>query len=959
MPNINESLREAIHDTNDLSVQDTEMLEAYRNVFMQAAEPIMILEDGKIVDCNNELEKLFDLPRNEILGFSPAVFSPKYQMDGELSSEKANLYLRNVGNVSSQVFEWIHNRRDGTIVIVQVSLNTFMIKDKHYVSAFLRDISDLKRKNTELERYQIDLKNLVKEKTENLETLNEELSFTVKELQASNQELNKANEELNRIIRDYGREKKVSKELQNLLLSSQLKLKSFISQSADGIVIVNAESQVIEWNQKMVEITGIEYENVIYKKIYDVKYELFPKSLNSIEKYNGIKDAINSFISSNPNKEIRVMEKEFELMSGETIFINITVYPIKIQNITLFGCIVKDITQKKKQEKELEYYQKNLEELVDNKTKEVNELSNQFNELFNNSSDCIFFILRSSSNRFLYTRINQQGRKALYMNKENYTLPIDLEKIVQNEFQESFKANLNKCLNTGVPINYDETIPNSDGETIWNTTLIPYKRANGKYTRLVGFSRNITSVRKAQEAMEFVDELYKSSQSLIIVFNELGRVVNFNNECERLSGYNFNDYKDIEFWDYPVTLEEDKLAFKKLFEKAVNGVEQKFDLYANWRTRENKLIWIYWKNSCHYSSDGSFKYLIATGVNITEKKIFESALVASERKFKNIFDCSEDGIAIISQQMTLVQANPALQKMLAANDEQLYEGTVFGSISQNHIDIVKQVVEELLLQKTFSNFEIELIGYDGRKFPVEISARLIEYEGESAFLTIIRDITERKEIEKVILHTIIDTEERERRRLAGDLHDEIGPLLASLRMYVSTLQQKLKETDYSEVLGIMMKLIKNSVENIRTISNNISPHLIERYGLASAINAEVDNVRLLLPISFQTNTSGLKFSRNIELIFYRIVKELINNTIKYANANCATINLSYSESMLSLDYTDDGIGFDIEEIEKEKNKGLGLFNIVNRIKSIKGDYAYNTSPGKGFNFTLSAKSDLR
>jgi signal transduction histidine kinase len=255
--------------------------------------------------------------------------------------------------------------------------------------------------------------------------------------------------------------------------------------------------------------------------------------------------------------------------------------------------------------------------------------------------------------------------------------------------------------------------------------------------------------------------------------------------------------------------------------------------------------------------------------------------------------------------------------------------------------------------------EIELVGFSGKRFSVELSARLILYEGENAILTIIRDVSERKTMEKVLLNAIIETEERERRRLAGDLHDEMGPILASLRMYISILQQKNKESEYSEILGIMSNLTKNSIENIRTISNNISPHLIERYGLVSAINAEVDNLRLLLPISIDTNLTGIKLSRNVEITYYRIIKELINNTIKYAKAKSASIYLYFENEYLSLSYSDDGIGIDLEAVEQEKNKGLGLFNIVNRIKSIDGEFSYNTSYGKGFNFTLKTKTTLR
>lgn len=1061
-----------------------EILEAYYSVFTHASEAILIIKNDEIVDCNKAAESLFKVPIHKIIGHSLLESLPRYQSGEKTSRKKISTLLNKALKGIPQNFEWIYKRADNSSFIAQVSFNRFTIRGEIYISAFLRDISDTIKRTTELELYQSDLEGLVSEKTYNLEKLNEELSVTIKELVATNNELNQVNNELNKTIKKYDREKKVIKELQNLLGSSQIKLKGFISQSADGLAIIDHEAKVIEWNQKMVEITGIEYINAIFMKMYDIEFECIPRHLRTPEKYLSIKESTLSFIAQN-NQEIQTFEGELEDKNKLIKILSITIFPIKANRNILFGYIFRDISQKRKQEKEIEYYQKHLEELVESKTEEVYDLSHQFNELFNNSSDSIFFIKQNDDGKFQYTRINQQGQKAFNISEKGLILPIDIELVAPKNALEDLKTHVKRCLESNNPVSYEGLLNYPKKDSIWSTTLIPYKDKNGKTISFAGFSRDITIAKQIQDVEEFVVELYKSSQSLIMVFNRDGRIINFNAECERITGYSFNDFKGYEFWNHPVIIEEDKKTFKKQFERIVNQEISNFDQYTNWKTKDNKLKWIYLRNTPIRDKNGELKYLIGTGIDLTERKqfevmlqeseaqyrslfetmndalviidpiineaceitdfsiidhnltfkrfigqgakklkgsifsdlfgnlkeefikkliavykngkstryeghdnkldksfsssifqprkghlailfsditdqrIIENALIASERKFRNIFDSSEDGIAIISQELTLVQGNPSLQRMLAASNEQLYQGTIFDNISPNSVDIVKQAIEDLFDLKTISNLELELIGYDGRKFYVELSARLIEYEGKQAILTIIRDTTERKTMEKILLNTIIETEERERRRLAGDLHDEMGPILASLRMYLSILQQKLKGSEHAELLNIMLNLIKNSIENIRTISNNISPHLIERYGLASAINAEVENVKLLLPITFETNTTGIKFSRDVEIIFYRIIKELINNTIKYAKANSVSISINYDQSWLNLIYSDDGIGIDLEKIELERNKGLGLFNIFNRIKSIDGNYSYTTSPGKGFNFKLSAKTILR
>jgi len=221
--------------------------------------------------------------------------------------------------------------------------------------------------------------------------------------------------------------------------------------------------------------------------------------------------------------------------------------------------------------------------------------------------------------------------------------------------------------------------------------------------------------------------------------------------------------------------------------------------------------------------------------------------------YQKIFNHTSDAIAIISADFRLVEANPALQRMLGETDEKLYSGHIFDSIPATYHTIIKNSVELLFSGKSINPLEIEIQNKNGIKIPVELSANIIDYNNSAALLSIIRDISDRREMEKMILLTTIEAEERERRRLAADLHDDIGPLLASLKMYVSVLQQRLLNTSNSEVLDIIQNLIKSSIENVRTISNNISPHLIERFGLIPAVKAEIENIKMLVPVDFTTN----------------------------------------------------------------------------------------------------------
>lgn len=336
-----------------------------------------------------------------------------------------------------------------------------------------------------------------------------------------------------------------------------------------------------------------------------------------------------------------------------------------------------------------------------------------------------------------------------------------------------------------------------------------------------------------------------------------------------------------------------------------------------------------------------------------------SELLKISGLYQKIFNHTSDGIAIISEDFRLVEANPALQRMLNETDDELYSGHIFESIPLAYHELVKSSIELLFSGKSISPLEIEILSRDGIRIPVELTANIIEYNNSPALLSIIRDIRDRREMEKMILLTTIEAEERERRRLAADLHDDIGPLLASLKMYVSVLQQRLENTKNSEVLDIVQNLIKSSIENVRTISNNISPHLIERFGLISAIKGEIENIKMLIPVDFKTNSSNYKFDKQVEIIIYRIIKELFNNTLKYAKASKVSLSINYHKSKLYLKYSDNGCGFNLGSSVLDKKSGHGLPNIDNRIKSINGNYSIETSPGNGFMIILDVPVNLR
>jgi signal transduction histidine kinase len=207
-------------------------------------------------------------------------------------------------------------------------------------------------------------------------------------------------------------------------------------------------------------------------------------------------------------------------------------------------------------------------------------------------------------------------------------------------------------------------------------------------------------------------------------------------------------------------------------------------------------------------------------------------------------------------------------------------------------------------------------------------------------------------MEKKLFETIISTEEREREHFAGDLHDEVGPLLSSLKMYISLLAETEDKKKKEYIVPQIQTLIKESITTVREISNDLSPHVLNNYGCVAAINSFLGLKRDFLNITFNQNLENKRFNQSTEIVIYRIVKELVNNTIKHAKANNIDLKLLEEENAIILQYSDDGKGFNVNETVENTKGSIGLLNIMSRVKTVNGKYKISSSEGTGFWFEL-------
>ena len=205
---------------------------------------------------------------------------------------------------------------------------------------------------------------------------------------------------------------------------------------------------------------------------------------------------------------------------------------------------------------------------------------------------------------------------------------------------------------------------------------------------------------------------------------------------------------------------------------------------------------------------------------------------------------------------------------------------------------------------------------------------------------------QRRMLENRLMTAVLRTEERQRATLSRELHDGLGPLLSSAKMSLSALQRSEMDDKSHEMLKNTSAVIDEAIRSLREISNNLSPHMLTNFGLARGIKNFVDRIAAMQnrEIIFRTRLGDERFDANIEVILYRVVCELVNNSLKHSDCSRIFIELNTAGEKIVVDYNDNGKGFAMRDVE---NQGMGLSNIKSRISSLGGKIRIDSKPGNG------------
>lgn len=207
--------------------------------------------------------------------------------------------------------------------------------------------------------------------------------------------------------------------------------------------------------------------------------------------------------------------------------------------------------------------------------------------------------------------------------------------------------------------------------------------------------------------------------------------------------------------------------------------------------------------------------------------------------------------------------------------------------------------------------------------------------------------------QKELLNAVIESQEVERKRVGRDLHDGVGTALSSLRLIIDMSKPTVDKQNHHEFISSTKQIIDKVIKDVRAISHNLSPTTLSYYGLTSAIEEHCNIINQSGTINAELVDNAGEAVKQLNLpvatAFYRVLEELLNNTIKHAQATKTSIIFTQNDNILGIEYKDNGKGVNLEAVSPT---GMGMQNIESRLNNINARYSVVTAPGHGFGLNI-------
>ena len=557
-----------------------------------------------------------------------------------------------------------------------------------------------------------------------------------------------------------------------------------------------------------------------------------------------------------------------------------------------------------------------------------------------------------------------------------FTHPDDLEK--ERESFRHLKQGKSESLRM------EKRYVRKDGQLVWtNLTASLCRNDKGVPQFVIGMVEDITERKKAEKMLRESEErlslaIEGSNGGLWdLEFNAndpLGSIpdtIYISPDLKRIIGYEDNEFPNsMGDWKGRI-IPEDLVLLNKSAEDHLKGLKDLHEAEYRIFHKDGSIRWIYTRGKI--LRDKNSRHIRWSGVDwdITDRKRAAEALRKAEEKYRNIFYHAIEGIFQTTPEGAFISANPALARIHGYDSPEELINTITDIGSQIHVDpnLRSELTRLLAERKVVRDFEAQVHSKDGSRIWISLNikavhdtdGRLLHYEGT------IQDITERKRAEEKVrlyeeqLRSLISelslVEEEERRRIATDLHDHIGQILALAKIKLESLREMASSTGLAVPLDQIREMIEQAIQYTRTLTFELSPPILYELGFEAAVEWLTEQIQEQhgILVGFEDDLQPKPMSHELRILLFKAVRELVINIVKHAQARSAKVSIRRDDKHIHVLIRDDGYGFNpFKDNPSGKMRGFGLFSIRERLKHFGGNFEIESNPGHGTRVTLVA-----
>ena len=946
-----------LHDVTSrrrMEVALRESKQKYSILIEMSADGIMVVQDGVAVFANPSLYEMIGVEDSDILGKNMARELPERLIDainsrrdveGDVVDSGISI---SEGVIPAGTYEVSSSQSPGEAIWIGVDVRPIEYRGRTAEMVLLRDVTEYKQMEEQLRRYTEVLDALVEERTASIE---QEKAYT----------------------------------------------DSIIRNIPDMLIIADRDRLITYANEPLAEFIGRDSGDVVGKSIIQLIEEtgfLIPESMNALmDQWRG---------RLNAGEQIINLELGLNNSSGETITCACSASTIMGVGGETVGIMVliRDISQQKELEWRITDHNRNLEDLVTQRTKELSESEAKYRAIIDHANDAI---------------VVTKDLKFLYANEKVDMLGYTAEELLQLSPQdimteESLKTSLDRYYRRMAG---EENISTYVVDAVHRDgSIVPVEMSNavieyeGQMVDLV-VARDITERVHVEKELRQSEEKFRlivnSANDGIVYVDAMGQIIDVNTKVGDLVGCDVSDLIGQSVFETELISREEVPRMLDLFRRAsTSDSDQMVSLVETELTRLDGSVVPIETSTAPVVRGGRLEGFLSMLRDITERKMAQEELRASEQKYLNLVQQAADPIFIV-QDNVFRFVNPMMAEFTRYPMEALLGMGFEKVLSPSSLQLVKERYAMRLSGEVVPNFyEVEIVDGDGNIVPAEVNAGMIEYEGRPADLVFLRDIRERKQAEEEIRNknrelSAIEQELRELNlcleqkveqrtaevqsllrhkdefitRLGHDLRSPLTPLVGLLPIVEKSekdpklkalVSQSVSNVNYmKELVGRTLTLarLNSPLSEIRVQDVNLSSHVSSVVAAKLSIfqdrNIEVDN-RIDQTISVKADSVELR----------ELLDNLATNSVQFSpHGGVLTFNAEQGEDLIIISVSDSGIGMTEEQLRHAfeefykadesrhelASSGLGL-SICRRIVERHGGKIWSESQGVGKGTTV-------